>query len=136
MRFHWQCHFNPLFPYGKRPCYNPLGPEVLLFQSTLPIREETLIAHKVNDLFLFQSTLPIREETCSPRCPRRSCAYFNPLFPYGKRRPLHLEPRQRRNFNPLFPYGKRHAEPAQKAGTPVFQSTLPIREETTKAAAL
>ena len=33
----------------------------------------------------FQSTLPIREETVSVLPPFRFSFYFNPLFPYGKR---------------------------------------------------
>ena len=57
---------------------------------------------------LFQSTLPIREET--PRVPRCLAAlfYFNPLFPYGKRLVNGIRIHQAGNFNPLFPYGKRH----------------------------
>ena len=35
-------HFNPLFPYGKRPALKLQSKATELFQSTLPIREETL----------------------------------------------------------------------------------------------
>ena len=108
---------------------------------------------------IFQSTLPIREET---HCDRRKLfgfTDFNPLFPYGKRhrkipscpsplviisihsshtgRDYSRNKRRRRNtdFNPLFPYGKRHTLSVPPASTKIFQSTLPIREET-KAIAL
>ena len=37
------------------------------------------------------------------------------------------------HFNPLFPYGKRHSRPARTSGRSLFQSTLPIREETANA---
>ena len=123
-------HFNPLFPYGKRPLSYVPPPPPTKFQSTLPIREETKKRWKLSATLRFQSTLPIREETCcrgrSPSC----WANFNPLFPYGKRRAqisgvpalknisIHsshtgrdvcVMPQVRTisNFNPLFPYGKR-----------------------------
>ena len=127
--------FNPLFPYGKRHCvvdhwgyhdtisihsshtgrdelevYVKSSPDI--FQSTLPIREET--GHQQAPAAgsgRFQSTLPIREETgWIGELPAMS-AYFNPLFPYGKRpRPVPSK-RPRMNFNPLFPYGKRRHHP-------------------------
>ena len=57
----------------------------LLFQSTLPIREETVAGEAKHPSAAFQSTLPIREETLRQR-QRPSVAHdFNPLFPYGKR---------------------------------------------------
>ena len=37
--------FNPLFPYGKRPAFRAFSCSLSLFQSTLPIREETLRPH-------------------------------------------------------------------------------------------
>ena len=129
---------------------------------------------------LFQSTLPIREETAAQIEKTRSKADFNPLFPYGKRHgrrrrssrwpkfqstlPIREETADRRgaggaskNFNPLFPYGKRHrghppsagggisihsshtgrdlAGHAKASAVGAFQSTLPIREETGAEAA-
>ena len=100
---------------------------------------------------IFQSTLPIREETenygalwneepisiHSSHTGRDAEAMnttlvddFNPLFPYGKRRKHYPEQRRRDNFNPLFPYGKRPWVCAWLTSCWVFQSTLPIREET------
>ena len=80
------CHFNPLFPYGKRRYCRAFWAIAATFQSTLPIREETMAAHRIFRLpeisihsshtgrdtsfnghgghaMPFQSTLPIREET-------------------------------------------------------------------------
>ena len=101
-------NFNPLFPYGKRPRDAYKRQEAQKFQSTLPIREETLAAAGAV-----------------------AKGGFNPLFPYGKRpgetvtistegvsihsshtgRDKRSFPatRARRSFNPLFPYGKRPA---------------------------
>ena len=100
----------------------------------------------------FQSTLPIREETIATDASWNLPTDFNPLFPYGKRRPDQPPPPHCPNFNPLFPYGKRPGSSYRRCGTghfnPLFpygkrpfrgsvrrsgaqfQSTLPIREET------
>ena len=79
-------HFNPLFPYGKRPhladalagvggisihsshtgrdyIHSSPCPAGTGFQSTLPIREETAARSASPPDMRFQSTLPIREET-------------------------------------------------------------------------
>ena len=58
-----ETYFNPLFPYGKRHA-------AMFFP---PFRGQ------------FQSTLPIREETLRKRQAAGRGADFNPLFPYGKR---------------------------------------------------
>ena len=56
--------FNPLFPYGKRLNKIEIILERIIFQSTLPIREETRLRWIISTAALiFQSTLPIREET-------------------------------------------------------------------------
>ena len=145
--------FNPLFPYGNRPAEQWTAIGDAIFQSTLPIREETPHPTHSGRSIQFQSTLPIREETVSPAAvqmhgfisihsshtgrdtrPRpnsTSCwrisihsshtgrdllpGLFAGLFPY---------------FNPLFPYGKRRAEQLKALARLLFQSTLPIREET------
>ena len=123
--------FNPLFPYGKRRQVSLLGQRVRgisihsshtgrdldraqpvipsqRFQSTLPIREETEELGISPRTVQFQSTLPIREETPPRPEGGGGRCYFNPLFPYGKRRQSNGQrPTPRENFNPLFPYGKR-----------------------------
>ena len=62
-----------------------------VFQSTLPIREETRLAHNASFVAAFQSTLPIREETWRSAFARSRRNHFNPLFPYGKRQPDRLQ---------------------------------------------
>ena len=78
-------HFNPLFPYGKRP-QNQINRRVsTIFQSTLPIREETTDSNgnQVTSAISIHSSHTGRDERgCSPPWSRRN---FNPLFPYGKR---------------------------------------------------
>ncbi len=100
----------------------------------------------------FQSTLPIREETGQLIFLAVRVVHFNPLFPYGKRRLLFDALCRAFDFNPLFPYGKRrhpwcrlsstiyisiHSSHTGRdfscpaaTGQKIFQSTLPIREET------
>ncbi len=125
-------NFNPLFPYGKRQLVAGVVLKNTLFQSTLPIREETrLIAHQPDDLFLFQSTLPIREETGFAAQALVQLLNFNPLFPYGKRLSLLMISRSASGFQSTLPIreetrGRRWEKPSGRR----FQSTLPIREET------
>ena len=73
--------FNPLFPYGKRPCQNTGGDGQQRFQSTLPIREET--------------------HSCGWY--KRFVLDFNPLSPHGER-PIHrLLRKQERKFQSTLP---------------------------------
>ena len=150
------------------------------FQSTLPIREETAvstIANQILDISIHSSHTG-RDAPAGYRWPGliisihsshtgrdrgqlglpRHGAYFNPLFPYGKRPDggraqgpgreisihsshtgrdgrLQVVKSDLGNFNPLFPYGKRPPRPAARREQPEFQSTLPIREETSASAA-
>ena len=191
-------HFNPLFPYGKRPLapyglvlridFNPLFPygkrltsEYFFrspspFQSTLPIREETRrrattwpsaeisihSSHTGRDLPMVRCWIPWRISIHSSHTGRdlffkavrvkklisihsshtgRDFALqrfaqllhdFNPLFPYGKRPNVIAAVAKHFHFNPLFPYGKRLCVPGTTALLMGFQSTLPIREETSR----
>ncbi len=147
-------HFNPLFPYGKRHPSEWLVPYRYYFNPLFPYGKRHLVHRDYSSEFVFQSTLPIREETgWIGELPAMS-AYFNPLFPYGKRRDRDLRTCEKRgHFNPLFPYGKRlcpgglglvrriisiHSSHTGRDGVRItaiqilvlFQSTLPIREET------
>ena len=122
--------FQSTLPIREETCYRRAIDALPPFQSTLPIREETpIFSLAVVLLRQFQSTLPIREET-RKHGPAAIQPNFNPLFPYGKRRVGELEPTHWPDFNPLFPYGKRHATDAEISSRLGFQSTLPIREET------
>ena len=124
-------YFNPLFPYGKRRFSCPAATGQKIFQSTLPIREETPISihHFHNDGF--QSTLPIREETGKPFRKDRHDRHFNPLFPYGKRRVPLIGDHLVFAISIHSSHTGRDRPPApRKRGLQAFQSTLPIREET------
>ena len=124
-------HFNPLFPYGKR-------------QECQSQRRQI---HDFNPLFPYgkRPLFRLKKEGVQQ--------HFNPLFPYGKRRVQAFNGAQGAGisihsshtgrdfpapwgihstfyFNPLFPYGKRHGQFVPKGQNLLFQSTLPIREET------
>ena len=100
-------HFNPLFPYGKRPWSPPCGAghERISIHSSHTGRDRAGIACHVARR-KFQSTLPIREETKFVEAIDNN-TNFNPLFPYGKRPSCKVFVKQNFYFNPLFPYGKR-----------------------------
>ena len=126
------------------------------FQSTLPIREETRVtpkfpakmwisihsSHTGRDM---DKALQASDELISIHSSHTgrdlsadavsigSGYNFNPLFPYGKRRPTDHGRGGAADFNPLFPYGKRHWTIKATAAGKRFQSTLPIREETERS---
>ena len=103
---------------------------------------------------LFQSTLPIREETGGRRPDGSLYYYFNPLFPYGKRLHLGFVVVLHILFQSTLPIreetddvcivlvqrilisihsshtGRDDGRIAHIVLDPIFQSTLPIREET------
>ena len=156
MRCH---HFNPLFPYGKRPRH--LVPKV----AACPISIHS--SHTGRDLITslvsaspldFNPLFPYGKRQAASR-DRAFGADFNPLFPYGKRpcfrrrcghampfqstlpireetQPATATGERQRNFNPLFPYGKRPRTRLRLRGRAGFQSTLPIREETGRGCSL
>ena len=126
------------------------------FQSTLPIREETYEDYAVGKTAPeFQSTLPIREETHSWAAAPGAAGVSIHSSHTGRdaissssgqpctvsihsshtgRDPLFLVYWiQQPCFNPLFPYGKRPGGGGACLPLPLFQSTLPIREETANA---
>ena len=100
-------HFNPLFPYGKRPARSAAARGPTNFNPLFPYgkRHYSIVS-------------------CSIR------RNFNPLFPYGKRPFGDFCSGGNFDFNPLFPYGKRPLQQRQRRLPGLFQSTLPIREET------
>ena len=146
-------HFNPLFPYGKRPdgkshraggnisihsshtgrdrLYELRVPSSPLFQSTLPIREETrlLPEQDYDQRISIHSSHTGRDMLPSP-IGGTQCD-FNPLFPYGKRRERQLAQQQERIFQSTLPIREETWFGSSPwAHAPPFQSTLPIREET------
>jgi len=102
-----QC-FNPLLPYGRRPYEAARKAEMEEFQSTPPIREETLYLNIMRFVKSFQSTPPIREETvCVLKCSRNLSVSIHSSHTGGDLRIFVL--------STFFK---------------MFQSTPPIREET------
>ena len=102
-------HFNPLFPYGKRRHpWCRLSSTIYISIHSSHTGRDAFRSSAIIWYSLFQSTLPIREETVRQHPVKGACKHFNPLFPYGKRRSRsHSPPAPSRYFNPLFPYGKR-----------------------------
>ena len=144
-------NFNPLFPYGKRPptsirrppsnYFNPLFPYGKRLGDVRPVGAVQISIHSSHTGRdyrkhwrgqYWQISIHSSHTGRDPPAERRKTPkkYFNPLFPYGKRRGRTGPARGRRNFNPLFPYGKRPSVAATASRTDLFQSTLPIREET------
>ena len=101
-------HFNPLAPCGARraaPCFLQSAAP---FQSTRPVRGETI-----------QTSFLIRPHPISIHSPRagRDFNYALQCVAY-------------RNFNPLAPCGARLTTPAASVAALAFQSTRPVRGET------
>ena len=101
----------------------------------------------------FQSTLPVGEATLRQHPHSHTYRYFNPRFPWGKRRPSSAMRPLIFDFNPRFPWGKRQPPNlgkniikkisihASRGGSDwryitivrkstLFQSTLPVGEAT------
>ena len=173
-----RAYFNPLFPYGKRLRSDGTTTTGYLFQSTLPIREETGLAensewaqnisihssHTGRDIqhyyfktiipisihsshtgrdgipmvrmqqTRFQSTLPIREETVDVTLSHLGQGISIHSSHTGRDCCLLMLAVLLKYFNPLFPYGKRQHSGRGFPPPLEFQSTLPIREETTLSA--
>ena len=80
-------YFNPRFPWGKRHRRHRRGNSHQQFQSTLPVGEATMYRpRRWNGPWLFQSTLPVGEATKIKNLTPLKYTYFNPRFPWGKRR--------------------------------------------------
>ena len=80
------------------------------FQSTLPIREETAGITDAGAVSLFQSTLPIREETAVGKVSELDGVISIHSSHTGRDNRYTTIDEDQANFNPLFPYGKRHYE--------------------------
>ena len=123
-------NFNPLSPCGERLADDFSTDETRRFQSTLPMRGETIPTWNGQQTLIFQSTLPMRGETpCSRRSLRRTVISIH--SPHAGRDPSAcLLTATTLNFNPLSPCGERRANPDNFAYDVKFQSTLPMRGET------
>ncbi len=101
-------NFNPLFPRGKRHF------KILLFSM----------------FHVFQSTLPSREETVLARCRMVYPSDFNPLFPRGKRLLIKKSLILLKTFQSTLPSREETFNIMLLHDRSRFQSTLPSREET------
>ena len=126
-----------------------------LFQSTPPMREETLpFSSQPSPVYIFQPTPPAREETCgringgwerwaiSTRSSRTGgdqaqdmqtggADYISTHSSRTGGDPQRSGKRyQRGNFNPLLPHGRRRCARLRQTANDIFQSTPPAREET------
>ena len=123
-------HFNPLFPYGKRPDGSGSSSVEPHFNPLFPYGKRLLLFSMMGWGGRFQSTLPIREETAVVPL-RLGHQRISIHSSHTGRNLTETRPRSRSaNFNPLFPYGKRPAVKMDIVASRIFQSTLPIREET------
>ena len=101
------------------------------FQSTRPVRGETMPTKPVwSAVMSFQSTRPVRGETKRVFSPCKADKNFNPLAPCGARRVTRTKMSPITNFNPLAPCGARHNSLKDRGGAHIFQSTRPVRGET------
>ena len=145
--------FNPLAPCGARPSLPCLNRRLIIFQSTRPLRGETMLVllRSIAATFSIHSPLAGRDKTMKTIFDK--ITLFNPLAPCGARppssatssnpcsfqstRPLRGETQreghgQHRHvfFNPLAPCGARHFSLIGHVRHQHFQSTRPLRGET------
>ena len=102
-------YFNPHSPCGERPVGTAEVRQLLLFQSTLPMRGATLAVSIFGFMLkVFQSTLPMRGATSTRNGYFARKKNFNPHSPCGERlqRPRHRNI-DTKNFNPHSPCGER-----------------------------
>ena len=151
-----QCLFQSTLPVGEATLVMMYFPSNLPFQSTLPAREATSRPEMSTVApTLFQSTLPAREATkvsgTLDQLPAISihasrggsdpllhqlhslCNYFNPRFPWGKRRVGVL---QVKKADIISIHASREGSDSTIPSSPrsalIFQSTLPAREATVR----
>ena len=105
----------------------------LSFQSTRPVRGETVMLHASSRPVTFQSTRPVRGETGDPAesVVEILISIHSPRA--GRDSPAEARRSGWANFNPLAPCGARQLVHAYSAIAIEFQSTRPVRGETTSA---
>ena len=123
--------FNPRFPWGKRRGSLPIPSPSFTFQSTLPVGEATREAPNSGS-FQHISIHASRggSDVIRTHKPETS-SYFNPRFPWGKRRQVHdgfvvvvkISIHASRG-------GSDHLDEDNDAAWKKFQSTLPVGEAT------
>ena len=127
-------HFNPRSPHGERPVLMAAarGTDISIHASRTgsdhPLERKKIQKAK------FQSTLPARGATGDWYDAWDSGADFNPRSPHGERPGARQYPPFVYDFNPRSPHGERHCQVVRHFFLKVFQSTLPARGATEKAA--
>ena len=124
-------YFNPLSPCGERQHLGWRAAAVGIFQSTLPVWGETTCRRE-------QSRAARKISIPSPHTGRDGSAQrvmetvkiSIPSPHTGRDTYLTNAGAVRMNFNPLSPYGERRPSPIRPAWSCLFQSPLPIRGET------
>jgi len=105
-----------------------------MFQSTLPARAATPLVCTVPLIGSFQSTLPARAATVRAMNVKTSRIVSIHAARAGSDRHAARSPQGRRRFNPRCPRGQRLAFATWYLAVRMFQSTLPARAATPKAA--
>ncbi len=125
-------NFNPLAPCGARRVRKGKTKPTSAFQSTRPVRGETLRASMTpTGKQEFQSTRPVRGETRHSGMIQRALTEFQSTRPVRGETSLPARPiRTPANFNPLAPCGARLKIFGLMLGMTRFQSTRPARGET------
>ncbi len=104
--------------------------DLLIFQSTHPLRGATRIIDKTDSPYLFQSTHPLRGATIIIDSSKTISNNFNPRTPCGVRLTPPFIMDAGDYFNPRTPCGVRLPCTAQEQLAWKFQSTHPLRGAT------
>ena len=124
-------YFNPLFPYGKRQRGARAVALDMAFQSTLPIREETKEVDRLIDALDISIHSSHTGRDGHKQQQRPALHNFNPLFPYGKRPVSNPSSIMLMLISIHSSHtGRDRTDDSDGWKTGIFQSTLPIREET------
>ena len=126
-------NFNPLPPWGGRPCNRPdIIKDALRFQSTPSVGRETALNHsnaRTNERF--QSTPSVGRETSLLSSPRKLKGISIHSLRGEGDLPETLGNALAFNFNPLPPWGGRRTYYAhERRGRKIFQSTPSVGRET------
>ena len=127
-------NFNPLSPCGERLCQNDDAISATVYFNPLsPCGERRTCRLSAFILSIFQSTLPMRGETAKAHIRARRCSNFNPLSPCGERRSLRVVGDTAREISIHSPHaGRDMFKSIGDIINGLFQSTLPMRGETSK----
>ena len=126
-------HFNPRSPCGERPSTLIRIMQVLLFQSSLPVRGATAACCSSCARFQFQSSLPVRGATRHyQQLPVAGVISILAPRAGSDVHPLRSLPGLL-HFNPRSPCGERPARRRRRISPRQFQSSLPVRGATCPA---